>query len=55
MDSVILVRLDNGRVEAINDDGEITVFPSLDEAVDCAVDQILCKNFPYQVVELDEL
>lgn len=47
MDSVILVHLGNGRVEAISNDGEITVFPSLDEVVDCTVDQILCRSFPY--------
>ena len=55
MDCIILVRLNNDRVTAISDDENMVVFSHMDEAVECAEGQILCQNFPYQIVELDEL
>lgn len=55
MDSIILMRLNNGDVVAISDEDKITVFSDLDKAVDLAQKHPLCQAVPYQIVELDEL
>ena len=55
MESIILMRLNNGDVVAISDDDKITVFSDFDKAVDLAESHPLCQAVPYQIVELDEL
>lgn len=55
MECVILVRV-GARVLAMeNEDDSLRVFPDFDEAVACAMDSMLCRAYPHQIVELDEL
>ena len=56
MDCCILVRLDNGKVVALQeDDGSVATWSSLDAAIKVTVEHHLCRKLPYQIVCLDEL
>lgn len=57
MECVILFRnTQNGRVGYVGDGDEIAVFTDYDEAVSAALNDVpICRAFPWQVVELDEL
>lgn len=57
MECVILFRnTQNGKVGFVSEEnGEIAVFASEDEAADAAGGITICRAFPYQVTPLDEL
>lgn len=60
MECVILFRYPNGRVDFISGQNEvepsaIAVFPDRDAANEAAQRVPVCKAFPFQIVELDEI
>ena len=55
MDCVILIRMANGKIDALMENGRLAVFPHMDAAIDAAEEHPLCQVLPYQIVECDEL
>lgn len=58
MECIILYRNTNSdKVRALTegDEDDIAVFPHHDAAVECAEHHPMCRAYPYQIVDLDEL
>lgn len=57
MDCCILFRnTSNDRVGFVSDEaGELAVFPDMDAAIEAAEMTPICRAYPYQIVQLDEL
>lgn len=58
MECVILFRnTQNGKIGYVSEDDpdRIAVFANRDEAISAAGNTAVCKAFPYQIVEVDEL
>lgn len=46
----------NNKVGYVSDgDGDLAVFANRDEAIETARDVPICRAYPYQIIELDEL
>jgi len=53
MNYIILTRNPGSNmIVAIDDDGEIAMFETEDDALACAHQQVLCKAWGYQIVEV---
>jgi len=58
MECIILYRNpSSGKVGALvkGSDDNIAVFPDRGAAIACAENNTICRSWPYQIVELDEL
>lgn len=57
MECIILIRMNNGSVTALMDEGgeNIALFSDMDAAVVVTQKHPLCQAMPWQIVELTEL